>query len=165
MSNLDTLRKTLNENRKKILKQQQELRKAAQAVFVVAVKDFFEAVPEVKTVFWTQYTPYFNDGDPCVFRVTDIEFSTATFENGDDIDSFKEENSYWYGEGSRVEHGGTAINTSSYNRELNPTEAACKEFSELIRSIEDNMEEIFGDHCQIILTSDGRTIVEEYEHY
>ena len=27
---------------------------------------------------WTQYAPYFNDGDPCVFRVNDPAFSNAT---------------------------------------------------------------------------------------
>ena len=30
-------------------------------------KEFFKKVPEVKVIKWTQYTPYFNDGDPCEF--------------------------------------------------------------------------------------------------
>lgn len=29
----------------------------------------FEANPAVKCAIWTQYTPYFNDGDPCTFGV------------------------------------------------------------------------------------------------
>lgn len=28
----------------------------------------FAKYPELKTISWTQYTPYFNDGDPCTFR-------------------------------------------------------------------------------------------------
>ncbi len=30
--------------------------------------DFFAAHTEILTVYWDQYTPHFNDGDPCVFR-------------------------------------------------------------------------------------------------
>lgn len=28
--------------------------------------------PELKSISWVQYTPYFNDGDPCEFRVGDF---------------------------------------------------------------------------------------------
>jgi len=34
-----------------------------------AFKVFLEAHPEIKCIFWSQYTPYFNDGDPCTFSV------------------------------------------------------------------------------------------------
>lgn len=30
---------------------------------------------EVTGIAWTQYTPYFNDGDPCIFRASDPSFS------------------------------------------------------------------------------------------
>lgn len=33
------------------------------------------AHPEVTGIAWTQYTPYFNDGDPCVFSVGEPYFS------------------------------------------------------------------------------------------
>lgn len=33
--------------------------------------------PEITGIGWTQYTPYFNDGEPCVFRVGDPYFSFA----------------------------------------------------------------------------------------
>lgn len=32
---------------------------------------------EVTGIAWTQYTPYFNDGDPCIFRASDPSFSFA----------------------------------------------------------------------------------------
>lgn len=34
-------------------------------------KTFFELYPEVQAVGWNQYTPYFNDGEPCEFGVAD----------------------------------------------------------------------------------------------
>lgn len=32
-------------------------------------KDFFAKHPEITGIQWSQYTPYFNDGEPCVFSV------------------------------------------------------------------------------------------------
>jgi hypothetical protein len=34
--------------------------------------EFFTKNPEFKSVFWTQYTPHFMDGDECVFSVNDV---------------------------------------------------------------------------------------------
>jgi hypothetical protein len=34
-----------------------------------AIKTFFAAHPQVEAVRWTQYTPYFNDGDECIFGI------------------------------------------------------------------------------------------------
>jgi hypothetical protein len=45
--------------------------------------EFWDCNPEIKVVTWTQYAPYFNDGDACVFSVNDLTFSNAT--DPDDI--------------------------------------------------------------------------------
>lgn len=37
-----------------------------EAAFRDAVAALFDAFPKVRTLLWTQYTPGFNDGDPCV---------------------------------------------------------------------------------------------------
>src|SRR5580700_546590 len=42
-----------------------------------AFKEFFEANPDIDQVTWLQYTPYFNDGDACVFGVRDKYFTLA----------------------------------------------------------------------------------------
>ena len=36
-------------------------------------KELFEKHPQLESVSWRQYTPYFNDGDPCYFRVGEFE--------------------------------------------------------------------------------------------
>lgn len=46
---------------------------------------FWESNPGVKVIVWTQYAPYYNDGDPCTFSVNSPTFSNATEE--DDIDN------------------------------------------------------------------------------
>lgn len=42
-----------------------------QLAFGREVKEFFKKFPEARTVSWNQYTPYFNDGDECVFSVNE----------------------------------------------------------------------------------------------
>lgn len=39
----------------------------------VAFKDFFAKYEGVEAVSWTQYTPHFNDGEPCVFGINEFE--------------------------------------------------------------------------------------------
>ena len=40
----------------------------------------FNSCPMLNTISWIQYTPYFNDGDPCEFGIeSDISFSMAPY--------------------------------------------------------------------------------------
>lgn len=41
-------------------------------------------------ITWTQYTPYFNDGDPCVFRIREprLKFIDTPDNAGDDSDGY-----------------------------------------------------------------------------
>jgi hypothetical protein len=39
-----------------------------------ATQQLFEVCPEIESVYWTQYTPYFNDGDSCYFSVHELHF-------------------------------------------------------------------------------------------
>jgi hypothetical protein len=81
------------------LKAKEDLDKKIQAEGMIAVKEFlkeyFEKRPDVYGIKWTQYTPYFNDGEPCVFRLGGVSaFPTKEdFENGDryDFESYNEE--------------------------------------------------------------------------
>jgi len=42
---------------------------AAEAELKIAFLEIFKKFPDLKTFAWTQYTPYFNDGEPCYFSV------------------------------------------------------------------------------------------------
>lgn len=39
-------------------------------------KDLFDNNSDLALLTWMQYTPSFNDGEPCVFTVQDVEFAT-----------------------------------------------------------------------------------------
>jgi hypothetical protein len=135
---------------------------------------FFEEYPEVEKIVWTQYTPYFNDGDPCVFRVGELAF---TLEND------KNESEY-IGEGSILRLGSyvesAALRGQSWALDYQKVyETNCElvggkerlaeisekesEISRMIDSLEEWLEVIYGDHVQVTVTKNG-TNIEEYEH-
>lgn len=128
-------------------------------------KEFFKQVPEVKTVHWVQYTPYFNDGDPCVFRVCDASFSNV--EDVSRLTSYEEIEDQQEGEfnievcGSYKNHikycGSCELSEDSYN--------ICKELNDILTSpeMEDVMENLFGDHVRVIATAEGFD-TEDYDH-
>jgi hypothetical protein len=50
-----------------------------------AADQLFEKAPEIDHIFWTQYSPYFNDGSPCTFSVGDCYFVLQEDVDSDDI--------------------------------------------------------------------------------
>ncbi len=66
-----------------LLAKQNEIQKEIQKEIPVAFDALFDAYPKLVWFSWTQYTPYFNDGDACTFRVYDI--SWIQFEGMEDF--------------------------------------------------------------------------------
>lgn len=54
-----------------------------------AFAEQFKANPTVKCMLWTQYTPYFNDGDPCTFGVNNEYACRARLPMPGDVGSWK----------------------------------------------------------------------------
>jgi hypothetical protein len=82
--------KALEENFKQLNAQMEAARKEMQEKstgFVeLACKQFFDACPEVEAVTWTQYTPYFNDGETCEFSVHEKYFILVGDKDPDDYE-------------------------------------------------------------------------------
>jgi hypothetical protein len=62
LSKLEQIRKESEKLKKEYSLKQQE-------IFKELWKDFFNLYPSIDTVSWTQYTPYWNDGETCEFTV------------------------------------------------------------------------------------------------
>jgi hypothetical protein len=129
----------------------------------------------VKAVRWYQYTPYFNDGEPCVFGVHGVYFNV----DGDYSDEEDYENE------ARGEHGDgfvgdwdNAFSDIFGGRSYDPlnkwTEVPGsnpelgKKVKDLQKAIEDGthfveMANLFGDHARVTATT-TKFIVDEYEH-
>lgn len=64
----------------------------AGALFKTDVASVFEALPELEFITWTQYSPYFNDGDECTFSVHDLEYKLK----GETPEDDDEDEDYFY---------------------------------------------------------------------
>ena len=122
---------------------------------------------EIKTIFdgnlqtlrWTQYTPYFNDGDPCEFRVCELN---AVSKVDGEVEDYYDHTAPW--ESKKGEWYG--LKTDDGETRFTIDEAkAINSFDDLIQSneLEPIMKQMFGDHCEVIITVDGVT-TEEYDH-
>ena len=102
-------------------------------------KEVFERHPNITKLTWTQYTPYFNDGEPCVFSVNDMTVFDDTVDEDDDEGLY-----LGWGEGQKRYPDLLAISRS-------------------LEAADDLLLEMFGDHCRVTITPKGID-VEEYEH-
>ena len=134
---------------------QKEFQTTAQALFKETTKEFFEQNPLVKAIVWTQYTPYFNDGDTCEFRV-----GCATFTNSDGAD-------IRWGEYQGEDEGVWCYSDDCYSDDVPPevNTQLCDSFDRMLQSseMEDVMHAMFDDHVKVIATREGFE-VEEYDH-
>jgi hypothetical protein len=157
-----------------------ELQKDFPAMFT----ELFAEAPNLKSFGWTQFTPYFNDGNSCEFGVnfdypyingsnedydeeSDISIKIYDYKNletEEDVrinDEVAEKVGYTWYKGKRIGERGLYYDT-------NYDEAAAKavdQIKEVLNSIpEDFFKDLFGDHAKITLHADGSIEVEEYEH-
>lgn len=119
----------------------------------------FETSPDINAIIWTQYTPYFNDGDPCEFSVNDPFFTNAIYE--DDID----ECSFGYYDGSNSEIWCETLYEID-KREKNINKAILKKFCQFQQSDElcDVLKDVFEDHSKVIAVRGKEIEIKSYDH-
>lgn len=165
--------------------------KELQGDFNQIIKLFFDECPKVQAVVWSQYTPYFNDGDECVFSVNEPCFITKNFDASDLENPYEYEDSDEYGTLSVPSYFGdwqamiersrsdmSKPNASDWAKEYYPKHIAeleqmqrdfagydvkIKAFAKLLEENEDVLREVYGDHVAVYLTPD-EVIVDEYQH-
>jgi hypothetical protein len=155
----------------KNLEFKRQYQEQAQAAFKEMAKEFFDKNPGLTAVKWCQYTPYFNDGEPCVFGIGEVVFTNASedeLENvspwgdyeGDDENVFASNNIKYTLESGRDWHKETAEKIRNSGG-VDPD--SCNEFENAVHQLDDVMLEMFGDHVQITMTREGFEI-DEYSH-
>jgi hypothetical protein len=111
--------------------------------------DFFAENPGIIALRWEQYTPYFNDGEPCEFDVYGFYFldtSASADKDGDEDGAF--------------------VDAYTARHDSDPKQAArgatVEAFESRVKD-EDVFRFVFGDHVRVTATPDGFE-VEEYDH-
>jgi len=118
-------------------------------IFQMLDKGIFQEYPFVDNVGWPQYTPYFNDGDPCNFSANLDEYHirvngmTADDGAGTDLDDFVEE-------------------TGCPN--LKVLDEITEKASKILYSISETiLESVYGEGL-IVIRRDGSYRVKDYRH-
>lgn len=187
MTDFSAITATVEEMEAEFQKVATSFREKMQGMFSDMTKSFFEAAPEIKAVVWEQYTPYFNDGEECIFSVNDLYFLTEFPEDGIDcrvweledddieginvfqIDADKDNLKYYqdaikkYGSSAYYTKRIAAIKAALENPRHAELSKVCKTFSNLIQRNDDLMQSIFGDHVTVTLTPNGSS-TEECSH-
>jgi hypothetical protein len=153
----------LKEKKKEIAKLKAEAQQMASDAFDSFCKEIFEKHPKVESFGWSQYTPYFNDGDTCTFSANTDYISI----NGEYVDDSK-----WINEKTvtdwgtwnrdlRIYEGRVEVPNLDYDPELSK---GADEITEFLRNFDNDFYITrFGDHAEITVSKDG-VDVDEYEH-
>lgn len=125
--------------------------------FPELLKPLMEKSSVIESISWTQYTPYFNDGDECIFGVNNNEdcLEVNGFEfYSDEFENLGLKEYYWNG------------NTKESHPKYNPQEYLILEsIAEVLTSIPDEFyKDLFGDHVKVTIYKDGKIEVDTYEH-
>lgn len=122
-----------------------EIKKDAAKNSVALFAPIFEAHPDIESFSWTQYTPYFNDGDSCTFSAGDI----------DQVNGYEEYSDEWDAEVSKG-YGKDEVKGKLYS--------GYRAAQTLLASFPDDaLEALFGDHVRVTVTRSSVEI-EEYDH-
>lgn len=135
-----------------------EYKEAAQLAFTDATKQVFEGIPNLQAIKWRQYTPYFNDGDACTFSVHDsyVLLDGAEEDSGDYGDGFEE--------GAYALRDTTNLGRNEWRGRETPESKLFDKFEKLKFKMGDILEEIYGDHVEVVLYRNGTQDVDEYYH-
>lgn len=134
-----------------------EFQERGKKVLKDSFKGFFDANPKIRAVSWTQYTPYFNDGEPCTFSVHDMwaldkKGYNEWKDNGGYAEEYSVASNWAYGE------------PEGDDRLTAKERKSVQDFLALVHKLPDDLfEDMFGDHVEVIATREGFE-VEEYSH-
>jgi hypothetical protein len=130
--------------KKKLAELRAEYKTIAKDAFKEEAKELFENNPNLIDFGFKCYTPYFNDGEPCVYRCSKGDPAV----NGQD---------QYTGEEPEDPDKYPKLSTS----EFDAVEKAVREF---LRPFDkEDMMDLFGDHVSVCISRDGIEIT-EYDH-
>jgi len=119
-----------------------EIQKAIQQTLEQFMKDH----PQLKAIGWTQYTPYWNDGAPCVFGKSELYVALS-----EDYDRHNLDGEGWVDTWKLPE----GMDRALYDD--------IKGLDSILDSANEALQEAFGDGVMVIVTQNGIEI-HEYEN-
>lgn len=139
-----------------------ELKKEALKISENIFDDFrhhiFSKYQQLESFGWTQYTPYFNDGEACIFYAN-TDYLIINGEYAEDSNWFNKENVINWGQWNRdlkIHEGRVEDPNTNYNEEL------VNAYNEIVSFLSNFDNDFylskFGDHAEVIVTKTGVNI-------
>lgn len=146
----------INQQLNKFKEKREILKKELQKEFPDLLKPLLNQSKRITSIGWKQYTPYFNDGDECVFGVRNDELSI----NG--IDEYDDDKKEIIWAQKRIWDGKQYTDNKDYD-EAEGT--IIEQIEAVLKSIPDEFyKDLFGDHVTVTVSKDGSIETEEYKH-
>jgi hypothetical protein len=129
--------------------------------------------PEIDEFGWRQYTPYFNDGDPCVFTADELWVRTVHDHDADPGDLLiADDYDYVHPTLGRAGHDGYDYSASPHAPRIRPYEGTdeprywrARAVADALssRAFNDVLMDAFGDHATVTVRRTG-ILVEFFKH-
>ncbi len=155
------------EAKSKMAEAKKQIEKIASDAFKEMTTEFFESHPDIVSFGWTQYTPYWNDGDTCTFSAN-TEYPIVAFKAKDGkIIRYDENNGVLQEANTAVVDDDIEFSEDDelemepYDKEISKHAKAVSKF--LSAFDEDDLETMFGDHVEVTVTP-KKVDTSEYEH-
>jgi len=153
----------------KLKKQQaaveKEMANVAKAAFKEMSAEVFKANPALISFSWSQYTPYWNDGDTCTFS-SNAEYPSITFKASDGKTVKNDENNgtlvFFDAEDTDVEYEVPEDEYDKYTKQIEKLNVKVSSF--LGNFSDDDFLTMFDDHQLITVNRNGKVETEDYEH-
>lgn len=142
----------------------EQLKKAhldkSKVMFTEVAALLFAKHPKLESFDWTQYTPYFNDGDECTFSAN-VDSPGINGIGGYDVD-FERKMVTDYDGKKDAKGNYPEKENEMYDPEL---QLALLDVCEFLSNIDESaLRDMFGDHVQISVTRTG-TEINSYDHH
>lgn len=120
--------------------------------------DAILTLENVDSVRWTQYTPYFNDGEPCIFSTGEL---TVKLVDGDETAGDYQDG--YLDTSDMVTYPAGYRNPPTINPGFEELYPALKALADQVEHFEEFLLVSFGDHAEVTATTEGFN-VDFYEH-
>lgn len=148
--------------KEKMANLRKEYVETAKVEFTELSKELFEKYPELKSFGWAQYTPYFNDGEECVFAArTDRETIYINGVNEWDDDELVEGALDLHKLAEDQEYKDGKFIPKAHDAKAKKIVSAVYKFLQSFDN--DFLKEAFGDHVKVTVTAD-KTDIDDYQH-
>lgn len=181
MKKIDLLKQKIEAANEKISKLKQEMAAELRSEFHNSLKELFDEYPFVKSVSFTAFQPYFNDGDTCEYNVhhDNCEFNGYDeYEDepqGEGVDVLKLARETIYVEEPNPHYNPIAYSWTNEGRKTHWVTKPNPDFNPLYKEAvdafrgalavvdDDNWMDMVGDHVKVTITRDGIE-TDEYDH-